>query len=137
MAKKKIVNMGDREIKRRFLGKIGFCDNSVLGIKGENGKFIKGGHYVYIREVNGEKCDINVITSLENKNEFFQIEKLKKVKRGLLYPVPKDDANFTQWSAVNLDGNINNIPLSKISKIGYRSMKKRHRFFVGKYTNKK
>ena len=129
--------MSKNDDKKKYLGKIGFCDNSVLGIKDESGKPLDGGHYVYIREVGNGKCNVNVITSLENKSERFQIEKLKKVKRGMLYPIPKRDANFKQWSAVNLDGNINNIPLSKITQIGIRSMKKRHRFFVGKFTNKK
>ena len=137
MGKKKIINMSKTELQKRYVGKIGFCDNSVLNITDKDGKPIKGGHYVYIREVNGNTCNVNVITSLENKNEFFQMEKLKKVKRGMLYPIPKDDANFAQWSAVNLDGNKNNIPLSKVNNIGYRSMKVRHRFFVGKYTKRK
>ena len=123
--------------KKDNIGKIGYCDNATLGIKGADGKPLRGGHYVYIREMNGNKCNVNVITSLENKNEFFQIEKLKKVKRGMLYPIPKDDANFRQWSAVNLDGNINNVPLDKIANIGSRSMKTRHKFIVGKYTKKK
>ena len=122
--------------KKTYVGKIGYCDNSVLGLTGADGKILKGGHYIYIREINGGRCNVNVITSLENKNEYFQIEKLKKVKRGMLYPIPKDEANFTQWSAVNLDGNINNIPLKKITKIGSRSIKTRHKFYIGKYTKR-
>lgn len=128
--------MGKREIKKKYLGKIGYCDNSVLGITNKAGKPINGGHYVYIREINGNMCNVNVITSLENKQGSFDNFKIGKVKRGYLYPVPKDDANFSQWSAVNLDGNINGVPLSKITNVGLRNMKSRHKFFVGKFTKK-
>ncbi len=122
--------------KKTNVGKIGYCDNATLGIKDKYGKPAKGGHYVYIREVSGGKCNVNVITSLEDKRGNFDNFKLGKVKRGYLYPVPKDDANFTQWSAVNLDGNINNIPLNKVTNIGSRKMKNRHRFIVGKFTKR-
>lgn len=122
--------------KKDIVGKIGYCDNAALGIKDKYGKPAKGGHYVYIREIHGGKCNVNVITSLEDKRGNFDNFKLGKVKRGYLYPVPKDDANFTQWSAVNLDGNINNVPLNKVTNIGSRKMKNRHRFIVGKFTKR-
>lgn len=122
--------------KKTYVGKIGFCDNSVLGLTGADGKILKGGHYIYIREVNGGKCNVNVITSLEDKKGQVYDKKLYKVKKGYLYPIPTRDTNFVQWSAVNLDGNINNVPLSKINNIGYRSMKTRHKFMVGKFTKK-
>ena len=73
---------------------------------------------------------------LEGMNQYYSAELSQKVKRGMLYPIPKDEANFTQWSAVNLDGNINNIPLKKITKIGSRSIKTRHKFYIGKYTKR-
>ena len=53
--------------KKQYVGKIGYCDNRTLGIKGADGKPLNGGHYVYIREKNGDKCNINVITSLERQ----------------------------------------------------------------------
>ena len=51
--------------KRRYVGKIGYCSNAALGIKDIHGKPQKGGHYVYIREVYNDRCNVNVITSLE------------------------------------------------------------------------
>lgn len=122
--------------KKQYVGKIGYCDNRTLGIKGADGKPLNGGHYVYIREKNGDKCNINVITSLEDKNNRYKFDKLSKVKRGYLYPIPKNEADFTQWSAINLDGNIKNIPISRIHSIGEKKIKSRHKFFVGKFTRK-
>lgn len=122
--------------KKQYVGKIGYCDNRTLGIKGADGKPLNGGHYVYIREKNGDKCNINVITSLEDKNNRYKYDKLSKVKRGYLYPIPKNEADFTQWSAINLDGNIKNIPISRIHSIGEKKIKSRHKFFVGKFTRK-
>lgn len=122
--------------KKQYVGKIGYCDNRTLGIKGADGNPLNGGHYVYIREKNGDKCNINVITSLEDKNNRYKYDKLSKVKRGYLYPIPKNEADFTQWSAINLDGNIKNIPISRIHSIGEKKIKSRHKFFVGKFTRK-
>ncbi len=122
----------------RAVGKIGFCDNATLGITDKYGKPIKGGHYVFVRELDGVgKCNVNVVTSLENKNGVYDLRKISKVKHGYLYPVPKNDADFTQWSAINLDGNINGVPLSKIKNIGKVKMRKRYRFFVSKFTKRK
>lgn len=126
--------MGNK--KKQYVGKIGYCDNRTLGIKGADGKPLNGGHYVYIREKNGDKCNINVITSLEDKNNRYKFDKLSKVKRGYLYPIPKNEADFAQWSAINLDGNIKNIPVSRIHSIGEKKIKSRHKFFVGKFTRK-
>lgn len=120
---------------KKIKGKIGFCDNKTLGICDGRGNPLVGGHYVYIREVRGNKCNVNVITSLESNNKF-NFDKLNKVKRGYLYPIPKGDANFSRWSAINLDGNIKGISVSKIHNIGDRKMKTRHKFFVGKFTKK-
>lgn len=122
--------------KKQYVGKIGYCDNRTLGIKGADGKPLNGGHYVYIREKNSDRCNINVITSLEDKNNRYKFDKLSKVKRGYLYPIPKNEADFTQWSAINLDGNIKNIPISRIHSIGEKKIKSRHKFFVGKFTRK-
>ena len=51
--------------KRRYVGKIGYCNNATLVLKDMYGKSLKGGHYVYIREVYNDRCNVNVITSLE------------------------------------------------------------------------
>lgn len=122
--------------KKQYVGKIGYCDNRTLGIKGADGKPLSGGHYVYIREKNGNKCNINVITSLEDRKGIYDLRKVGKVKYGLLYPIPKSEADFTRWSAINLDGNIRNIPISRIQDIGSKKIKSRHKFFVGKFTKK-
>lgn len=123
--------------KKSYVGKIGYCDNKTLNIKDDKGQFMNGGHYVYIREVNGDKCNVNVITSLEDKSGRYSFRKIDKVKHGYLYAIPKNDCNFNQWSAINLDGNKNNISIDNIKNIGSRSIKRRHKFFVGKFTKKK
>lgn len=142
--------------KKEVVGKIGYCDNATLGITDKSGKPIKGGHYVYIREMNGTtKCNVNVVTSLESyvyvydkktKRKVkvldrtgkpvttYDGDKLDKAKSGRLYPVPKVDAGFPLWSALNLDNNINGVKVSDIKDIGKVKMKRRHRFFVGKYS---
>lgn len=122
--------------KKSVVGKVGYCDNKVLNIRNKTGGF-SGGHYVYIRTCRNGKCDVNIITSLEDKRGIYQDIKIDKVKRGYLYPIPKSDGNFSQWSAVNLDGNIKGVKLSDIQNIGKKGFKKRHRFFVGKFTKKK
>ncbi len=124
--------MGKR--KKQIVGKIGFCNNADLGLTDARGNPLIGGHYVYIRELNGNRCDVNIITSLEDRNGFIDMNKIKKVRKGYLYPIPKRDANFQQWSAVNLDSNIRNVKISKIRNLGIKSMKKRHRFFAGKFS---
>ncbi len=126
--------------KKSLVGKIGYCDNRTLGIKWSNGKPMGGGHYVYIREVTGvrgDRCNVNVVTSLEDKNYVYTAGKLRKVRQGLLYPIPKNDAGFHRWSAINLDGNVNGVAVKNIHNIGSIGIKRRHKFFVGKFTNKK
>ena len=73
---------------------------------------------------------------MEDKRERYDFDKLQKAKRGMLYPVPKSDAGFPRWSAINLDGNVNGVSLSKIKDIGRIKIKDRHRWFVGKFTKK-
>ena len=136
-------------IKKSLVGKIGYVDNKVLGFVGKDGKPLKGGHYVYIRETDGARCNVNVITSLEQlqrdqrgrivKDRYgeplteFVPWKIEKVKRGYLYPVPKKDSDFSLWSAINLDGNVNGIKIADIKNIGYKKMKRRHSWLVDKF----
>ena len=135
---KKVAKKPKAITPNKAVGKIGYCDNAVLGITDKYGKPVKGGHYVYIRELdNAGKCNVNVVTSLENKSGNFDNFKLGKVKRGYLYPVPINDAGFKQWSAINLDGNVNGVAVSKIKNIGVIKIRKRHKFFVGKFTKRK
>lgn len=112
--------------KKKHVGKIAYCDNTDLGIGNS------GGHYVYIRKVDGRKCDVNVITSLENHKGKFDYSKIAHVRKGNTYPIPKRDANFTLWSGVNKTP-IKNVPISKLKDIGKKSIKKRHHFYIGKY----
>ncbi len=120
--------------KKTYVGKIAFCDNSDLGFVDAQGVPFKGGHYVYVRKVNGNKCDVNIITSLEDKNAVINSQRIDKVRKGYLYPIPKSDANFNQWSAVNLDGNIKSVNLSALKSVGQKKIKHRHKWFVGKFT---
>lgn len=120
--------------KKQLVGKIGYCDNRTLGLNGVNGMPLSGGHYVYIRELKGaNKCNVNIVTSLENRQGVYDMRKISKVKHGYLYPIPKNDANFSQWPAINLDGNINGVNVSDIKNIGCKKLKTRHKYFVGKY----
>ena len=112
------------KLKKRYVGKIGYCDNADLGIS------LSGGHYVYIRKYNGSTCDVNVVTSLEDKG--FNSNKLNKVKQGYLYAIPKNDTNFSKWSAINLTS-IKGVETSKIKTIGIKRIKTRHKWFVGKF----
>ena len=115
-------------IKSRYYGKIGFCNNVTLGINKP------GGHYVYIRRIDksGKTCDVNVITSLEDKNQKFTRKKLANVRAGFVYPIPFFDGNFKRWSGVTNNPK-QGIPVSNIKGIGNRYIKKRHRFFIGKF----
>lgn len=122
--------------KRQYVGKVGYCNNKVLGIKDKTGKTLKGGHYVYIREFSGDKCNVNVITSIEDNKGNYSHSKIEKIKKGYIYPIPYKDANFNRWSAINLNGNTKNIKLSNVKKIGIKEIKKRHRWFVGKFAKK-
>ena len=112
--------------KKLFVGKIGVCDNSDLGISK------KGVHYVYIRSINNGMCDVNVITSLENRKSSFIFKKLYQVKNGNTYPIPKKDSNFPLWSGVTHNP-IKGVDISKIRDIGKKNIKRRHHFFIGKY----
>ena len=41
--------------KKRFVGKIGYCNNLDLGIRNQDGRVRPGGYYVYIRKYCGIK----------------------------------------------------------------------------------
>lgn len=116
----------------KIKNKIGYCDNKNL--KGL--EHIQGGHYVYIREDNKNgTCNVNTITSLEDRNKHFDIKKLSHVKKGNTYPIPIYDATFSKWSGVTKTP-IKNIRTDAIKNIGCKSIKKRHNFYIGKYCNK-
>ena len=114
---------------KKIKGQIGYCDNKNLpGLE-----HVPGGHYVYIRDVkpNG-KCDINVVTSLEDNNNNVNYKKIRQVKKGNTYSIPLYDADFTRWSGINKTP-ICNVDVSKIQDIGKKKIKTRHKFFIGKF----
>ena len=88
---------------------------------------------MYIRKVHGNKCDVNLVTSLTEPTGELIENKIKKVKKGYLYPIPYKDANFSRWSAFDLSI-IKNVDVSKVVSIGEKSVKRRHKFFVGKFS---
>ena len=110
-------------------GKIAYCDNKNLpGLR-----HLKGGHYVYIRDINKNgKCSVNIITSLENKDRTFQMKKIDQVRKGNTYSIPKYDSKFTQWSGVNKTP-IYNVEVNKLMDVGKKQIKRRHHFFIGKF----
>ena len=113
--------------KKSFVGKIGYCEN--INLPGVN--VSTGGHYVYIKKIDGKKCDVNVISSLEDNKGVVNSSRLKQVRKGNIYPIPIYDANFIRWSGIG--GNtIKNVNISDI-KPSKKFIKKRHKFYVGKF----
>lgn len=116
----------------KIKNKIGYCKNSNL----DGLKHLAGGHYVYIRKVNKNgTCDVNTITSLEDKNGRFDIKKLSHIRKGNTYSIPIYDANFSRWSGVTKTP-IKNVCVDKVKNIGCKKIKQRHYFYIGKYCNK-
>ncbi len=113
----------------KWNGKIGYATNKDLGIDVKPDE----GHYVYIRKDNGKTVDVNVITSLETSNKTIIPERIGKVRRGWLYPIPYHDANFPRWSAIVLNSHTNNIDKKKIKLVGLKKIKRRHKWFVGRF----
>ncbi len=113
--------------KRKYVGKIGYCDNKDLGISHT------GGHYVYINKYDSKRnlYKVNIVTSLEDKKSEFSNSKLNNVKKGYTYPIPKKDADFALWSGVT--NNPKFVHISKIKTIGSKRIKNRHKFFLGKF----
>ena len=114
--------------KSKYNGKIGYVKNKDLGIA----ILSHNGHYVYINKDNGSTCDVNVVTSLEDKFGKLDRHKIKKVKQGYVYPIPKKDSNFTRWSGVILKP-IKNIDKNKIIDLNYKKIKQRYKWFIGKF----
>ncbi|MBQ7308256.1 MAG: hypothetical protein IJW82_07015 [Clostridia bacterium] len=116
-------------MSRKLKGKIGYVSNRKLrGLK-----HISGGHYVYINKINNNgTCNVNVFTSLENKNNQLKTKKIRLMKKGNIYNIPIEDSNFTRWTGIK-KGSIRNVKISDIKNIGSRSIKTRHKFFIGKF----
>ena len=127
MTKTKTKKEAPMAKRRKLKNKIGYCPNKYLGINK------KGGHYVFIRNIhkNGT-CDVNVITSLEDKNKKFSNKKLRQVRKGNTYAIPFYDSNFTRWSGINKKP-IQNVKASNIEDVGKKKIKRRHFFFINKF----
>ena len=74
---------------------------------------------------------MDIVSSLE-KNGEIDLDRMKKIRKGYLYPIPFRDANFKRWSAFR-DRPIYNVSLSDVTLGGCKKVKKRHLFYVGKY----
>ena len=117
--------------KKRYVGKIGYCSNKDLPTL----RHLPKGHYVYIRKIYPDgTCDVNTITSLEDKHGNFNPQRLYYVRHGDTYPIPKGDINLPLWSGVRRDV-ITGVKLSDIRYVGFVGMKRRHKFFIGKFMN--
>lgn len=113
----------------KYLNKIGYCENRYL--EGLNNK--KGGHYVFIRELNRNGTfNVNTVTSLENKKGKIDYSKIKSVKKGQIYPIPKNHANFSRWSGID-SRTKRNVKSKNIKCIGKKQIKRRHLFYLGKF----
>ena len=112
----------------KYLNKIGYCDNKHLeGIR------FKGGHYVYISSINRNGTfNVNTITSLEDKKGKFDFSKIKSVRSGKIYPIPKNHSNFPLWSGID-SRTKRNVNPRNIKNIGKRQIKRRHFFYIGKF----
>lgn len=120
-------------MKNKLKGKIGYCDNKDLGLKDKNGNFIKGGHYVYIKDINYDgTCNVNVITSLETSKENYVQNKINNVRRGNTVVIPFNEANFSKWSGVKKD-TINNVGLNKILNIDNKKISKKQQLLINKF----
>lgn len=122
--------------KRKLKNKIGFVNNKHLRIYDK-----KGGHYVFIRKVNKNgTCDVNIFTSLEHRDKEkgelnFTNNKIRYLKFGKAYAIPKGDTNLPKWSGVRKEVKV--VDTKHIHDVGRYYVKKRHWFFIGKYLNKR
>lgn len=108
-----------------YEGKVGWCDSNTLGLS--------SGHYVFIRKVkrNG-LCDINTLTSIENRNGRYEIPKIDMIKKGVIYPIPKNDDSLRRFGGVD-KRIIKNVPLEKINNLGNNYIKRKHHYYIKKY----
>lgn len=110
--------------KNKHIGKIGWCDGSVLGLS--------KGHYVYIRNVKNGKCEVNTFTSLERNNGNFKIDKINQVRKGNIFAVSKRDLNLPKFSG--LDSRvIKNISIHDIKDKGRYRIKARYRDYIKQF----
>ena len=131
-------------MSKRYNGRIMSCSDEDLGIPDSAGR-----HYVYVKKGKSkDKYDVNVITSIENferdekhtmplqitdsgRMVYLDPKKLKAIRKGNLYPIPRFEANFGKWSGITRHP-IKDIDKSKLTKTK-KKIWRRHKFFVGKY----
>ena len=113
--------------RNKLVGKIGWCDKETLGLGKD--------HYVFIRNQYGNKCSVNTLTSLKNKNGYYKIHKIRDIENGIVYPIPKKDITLPIFSGVHKN-TIKNVPVSKIRNIGTHQLKRRHHHYIRKYVKK-
>lgn len=117
--------MAKKQPKRNpNIGKIGWCDSSVLGLS--------RGHYVYIRNQKNNKCDVNTFTSLEDRNGRYKIHKIDKVRDGIVYAIPKQELTLPKFSGI-YKGEIKNINVNDIKYIGTYKLNSKHKNFIKKH----
>lgn len=110
---------------KNLVGKLGWCDAQTLGLP--------EGHYVFIRSVNGDKCDVNTLTSIrDKKTKLFAVRKMEKVEDGIIYPIPLKDCSLPLFGGVHKNA-IKNIPISKIQDINKNTLHKKHHYYIKRY----
>jgi hypothetical protein len=114
--------------KKLYKGKIAYVDNVNIGIR------LPGGHYVYIisYDPKNKTCNVNTNKRIKENHGNFINAKLLQIKSGFLYPIPIHDTNLSLFSGVS-NKPIKNIELKNLKNIGKRTIKTRHKFFIGKY----
>ena len=108
---------------KRYVGKIGWCENADLKINKPSG------HYVYIRGYNGNTCTVSTFTSLEDSNRKIHTKRMQYIRNGNVYPIPKKDASFSRWTGLNQ--NRLTVETSKIQHVGCKKVKRKHLFMFG------
>ena len=110
---------------KNLVGKMGWCDAQTLGLS--------EGHYVFIRSVNGDKCDVNTLTSIRDKQtNMFVVKKMEKVEDGIIYPIPLKDCSLPLFGGVHKNA-IKDIPINKIQDINKNTLHKKHHYYIKRY----
>lgn len=104
--------------------KVGWASGKTLGLA--------KGHYVFIRKVRGNKCDVNTFTSITSKDNNIVIPKVKMIQKGIVYPIPKNDTKLKRFSGIHKRV-IKNVPLNSIRRKNKSMLKGRHYHYILKY----
>lgn len=110
--------------EKKYKGKIGWADGNILNTR--------SGHYVFIRSCKNSKCKVNTFTSIENYYAQISSTKIKKVKEGKIYAIPKTDLNLKRFSGIDKRV-ISNVDIKDIKIKKKVKLKRRHNFYIYKY----